>query len=282
MNISIQNQNIKAVINSKGAELVSFENDQQNYIWNVNTAFWNKTSPILFPIVGALKNGEYTFEDSTYQLPRHGFARDFDFEILSKTDDAVTFSLKSSEETLKVYPFHFELRISYILEGKKLIVEYNVINLSDKKMYYSIGAHPAFAIDGNFEEFTLVFDNEKDLETHQLHQDLFSGKKETLHLENKKLPLKYSLFDNDALVFKNFTTKSLTLAKGNQPLIKVDFPDFPYLGIWTKHNAPFICIEPWLGIADNDFSLGNLVEKEGIQILERNTQKTVSWSVEIL
>lgn len=281
MEITIQNQAIKAVIKSKGAELSSLQKEDKNYIWEINSEFWNKTSPILFPIVGALKNGEYFYGGNVYKLSRHGFARDFEFEVIENSENAVVFSLKSNEETLKVYPFHFELQLSYILEDNKLVVKYEIINRSSEKMYYSIGAHPAFNIDGDFEDFSLVFDDEKDLETYKLEQDLFSGKTEILKLNGNVLPLQYELFEEDALVFKNFTTKSLTLAKNNESVMKVSFPDFPYLGIWTKKDAPFICIEPWLGIADNANASGKIEEKEGIQILENNSKKQIAWSVEL-
>ena len=281
MEITIQNQAIKAVIKTKGAELSSLKKGGKNYIWEINSEFWNKTSPILFPIVGALKNGEYFYEGNVYKLSRHGFARDFEFEVIENKTDAVVFSLKSNEETLKVYPFHFELQLSYILEGNKLVVKYEIINRSSEKMYYSIGAHPAFNIDGNFEDFSLIFDDEKDLETYKLEQDLFSGKTEILKLNGNVLPLQYELFEEDALVFKNFATKSLTLAKDNESVMKVSFPDFPFLGIWTKKDAPFICIEPWLGIADNANASGKIEEKEGIQILENNSKKQIAWSVEL-
>ncbi len=281
MEITIQNQAIKAVIKSKGAELSSLQKEDKNYIWEINSEFWNKTSPILFPIVGALKNGEYFYEGNVYKLSRHGFARDFEFEVIENSGNAVVFSLKSNEETLKVYPFHFELQLSYILEGNKLVVKYEIINRSSEKMYYSIGAHPAFNIDGNFEDFSLVFDDEKDLETYKLEKDLFSGKTEILKLNGNVLPLQYELFEEDALVFKNFATKSLTLAKNNESVMKVSFPDFPFLGIWTKKDAPFICIEPWLGIADNANTSGKIEEKEGIQILENNSKKQIAWSVEL-
>ena len=281
MEITIQNQAIKAVIKTKGAELSSLQKEDKNYIWEINSEFWNKTSPILFPIVGALKNGEYLYEGNVYKLSRHGFARDFEFEVIENSENAVVFSLKSNEETLKVYPFHFELQLSYILEGNKLVVKYEIINRSSEKMYYSIGAHPAFNIDGNFEDFSLIFDDEKDLETYKLEKDLFSGKTEILKLNGNVLPLQYELFEEDALVFKNFATKSLTLAKNNESVMKVSFPDFPYLGIWTKKDAPFICIEPWLGIADNANASGKIEEKEGIQILENNSKKQIAWSVEL-
>ena len=281
MEITIQNQAIKAVIKTKGAELSSLQKEGKNYIWEINSEFWNKTSPILFPIVGALKNGEYFYGGNAYKLSRHGFARDFEFEVIENSENTVVFSLKSNEETLKVYPFHFELQLSYILEGNKLVVKYEIINRSPEKMYYSIGAHPAFNIDGNFEDFSLIFDDEKDLETYKLEQDLFSGKTEILKLNGNVLPLQYELFKEDALVFKNFATKSLTLAKNNESVMKVSFPNFPYLGIWTKKDAPFICIEPWLGIADNANASGKIEEKEGIQILENNSKKQIAWSVEL-
>ena len=281
MEITIQNQAIKAVIKTKGAELSLLQKEDKNYIWEINSEFWNKTSPILFPIVGALKNGEYFYGGNVYKLSRHGFARDFEFEVIENSENAVVFSLKSNEETLKVYPFHFELQLSYILEDNKLVVKYEIINRSSEKMYYSIGAHPAFNIDGDFEDFSLVFDDEKDLETYKLEQDLFSGKTEILKLNGNVLPLQYELFEEDALVFKNFTTKSLTLAKNNESVMKVSFPDFPYLGIWTKKDAPFICIEPWLGIADNANASSKIEEKEGIQILENNSKKQIAWSVEL-
>lgn len=281
MEITIQNQAIKAVIKTKGAELSSLKKGGKNYIWEINSEFWNKTSPILFPIVGALKNDEYFHVGKVYKLSRHGFARDFEFEVVENKTDAVVFSLKSNEETLKVYPFHFELQLSYILEDSKLVVKYEIINHSSEKMYYSIGAHPAFNIDGNFEDFSLIFDDEKDLETYKLEQDLFSGKTEILKLNGNVLPLQYELFEEDALVFKNSATKSLTLAKNNESVMKVSFPDFPYLGIWTKKDAPFICIEPWLGIADNANASGKIEEKEGIQILENNSKKQIAWSVEL-
>ena len=281
MEITIQNQTIKAVIKTKGAELSSLKKGGKNYIWEINSEFWNKTSPILFPIVGALKNGEYFYDGNAYKLSRHGFARDFEFEVIENSENTVVFSLKSNEETLKVYPFHFELQLSYILEGNKLVVKYEIINRSSEKMYYSIGAHPAFNIDGNFEDFSLIFDDEKDLETYKLEQDLFSGKTEILKLNGNVLPLQYELFEEDALVFKNFATKSLTLAKNNESVMKVSFPNFPYLGIWTKKDAPFICIEPWLGIADNANTSGKIEEKEGIQILENNSKKQIAWSVEL-
>ena len=153
--------------------------------------------------------------------------------------------------------------------------------MKDDALYFSVGAHPAFAIDGNFEDFELEFDNNQPLISHQLENDLFSGKTVEIPLKHKILPLNYDLFESDALVFKNSTTSNITLLKNKKPQISVHFKDFPYLGIWTKRNAPFLCIEPWLGIADSQNTTGNLIQKEGIQKVSGNSHLEKSFSIEI-
>lgn len=278
---TIRNNELKAVINHTGAELASLYKGDKNVIWEINTDFWNKTSPVLFPVVGMLKELSYTYDDVVYHLPRHGFAREYEFKIIDQSESSVVFSLKYSEDTLKIYPFRFELQIGYRIADDRLIVSYNIINHSSEKMYYSIGAHPAFAIDGKFEEYSLVFDKNDTLTTYKLENELFSGNTETIALQDGQLKLDYKLFEKDAIVLKNNFTSSLILVKGEVPQVKVNFSDFPYLGIWTKKDAPFICIEPWLGIADNVSATGKLDEKEGIQVLEGNQHKNVEWTIEV-
>lgn len=279
-NITIKNEFLKVEISPKGAELVSIFKGKENYLWEIDRNFWDKTSPVLFPIIGGLKNDSYEFEGRKYQLPRHGFARECEFEITEKTDDSATFTLKYSEKTLEVYPFEFTLSIQYNIIENKLFIKYIVSNASSKKMYYSIGAHPAFSIDGDFENYSLEFDQSENLISHKLSDNLFSGETKEVALEGKILPLNYSLFEQDAIVLKNSTTSNLTLLKNNVPKLKVSFPDFPFLGIWTKKNAPFICIEPWLGLADSHQSSGKIEEKEGILNLESGSIQSHEWSVE--
>lgn len=280
MKTTIQNEFIKAEINYKGAELVSVSKGKKKYIWEKNPVFWDKTSPILFPIVGGLKENTFEWDAKKYQLPRHGFARDCDFELISKTEDSTVFSLQYNESTLKIYPFKFTLDITYYLIKNHLFIKYSIINLSKGKMYYSIGAHPAFSIDGDFEDYALVFDTPENLVTHKLAENLFSGATEEISLKEQILPLKYELFEKDAIVLKNNATSSLCLLKKDIPQLKVNFLDFPFLGIWTKKDAPFICIEPWLGIADSHQSSGKIEEKEGIQVLEKDSEKSFEWNVE--
>jgi len=161
----IKNTFLTATINSFGAELCSLKNNEnKEYIWEGNLDFWGKHSPILFPIVGTLKNNSYQYNETEYHLSRHGFAREMDFEIVNQRENSVTFSIQSSEETLKVYPFLFELQIIYTLDKNRLHIEYKVMNNGKIKMPFSIGAHPAFALPGNFENYNIQFEKEESLE----------------------------------------------------------------------------------------------------------------------
>lgn len=283
MKTVIKNIFLTATINSFGAELCSLKNNEnKEYIWEGNPHFWGKHSPILFPIVGTLKNNSYQYNEIEYHLSRHGFARDMDFELVDQKENSVTFSIQSSEETLKVYPFIFELQIIYTLDKNSLNIEYKVMNNGKLKMPFSIGAHPAFALRENFENYAIQFEKEESLEYYLLENDLISNKTKTLELQNKLVPLNYQLFENDALIFKTLESNSVTILENSNPKLRVNFNNFPSLGIWTKINAPFLCIEPWFGYSDTNENSGNLFEKEGIQILEENKTFRSEFSIEIL
>ena len=282
MNITISNYQIKATINTLGAELIQLEKGNQNYIWTVDETYWNKTSPILFPIVGRLKNDSYSIEDRNYELQRHGFGRNFEFEIEHKTENAAVLLLTENQETLKQYPFQFELRLKYEIIENSLKLNYSIINKSQEIMPFSIGAHPAFAIDGLFSDYTLDFNQSEDFISHELEKEQFTNSSKKIPSENGKINLDYALFEKDALVFKHLKSDTLTLLKKNQPFILVEFKGFPYLGIWTKPKAPFLCIEPWCGLADNTNHNGNIYEKEGIQLLNNNAEFEREISISIL
>lgn len=282
MNTTISNSTFKASIKHAGAELFSLKSQNKEFIWEGNPDFWGKHSPVLFPIVGTLKNNTYTISGQEYQLPRHGFARDMEFQLINQTENSATFSLQSSTETLKKYPFEFELQLIYILKENTLDIEYRIINKNETKMPFSIGAHPAIALPGNFENYSLKFEKEEVLQFSLLKNDLVSDKTQILETEENSVPLNYKLFENDALVFKTLESNSLTILENSKPYIKVDFEDFPSLGIWTKEQAPFICIEPWFGYSDTPGNSGDLFEKEGILILDVNQTFTSKFSIEIL
>ncbi|MBS7232728.1 aldose 1-epimerase family protein [Flavobacterium psychroterrae] len=283
MNTTISNSTLSASIKHSGAELFSLKDNQnKEYIWEGNPDFWGKHSPILFPIVGTLKNNKYTISGTEYELPRHGFARDMEFELINKTDNSAVFSLKSDLETLKKYPFEFELQLIYTLEESSLNIEYKVINKADGKMPFSIGAHPAIALPEIFEDYAFEFEKEETLKYYLLENDLISNKTKVLETNDNLMPLTYKLFENDALIFKTLKSKSLTILENSKPYIKVDFEDFPSLGLWTKEQAPFICIEPWLGYSDTDENSGDLFEKEGILVLDENQTFDSKFTITIL
>lgn len=281
MKTIIKDKNYSASILHFGAELESFTKEKTNYIWSVDEQFWNKTSPVLFPIVGGLKNNSYQINGYEYELHRHGFARNFNFKVMDTTENSVTFLLKENETTLQVYPFEFELQLKYILNENKLTLIYSVENNSKNIMPFNIGAHPAFSIPSNFKEYSLYFNKEEKLLSHQLENDLFIGKTIEIVSKNQQLALNYALFEKDALVFKNIESKEIELHYNNKPYIKISFSDFKHLGIWTKPNAPFLCVEPWMGYADKSNSNGKLLEKESIQTINPNEKFSCEFSIEI-
>ncbi len=283
MTTTISNLNLTAQINHLGAELFSLKNNEnKEYIWEGNPAFWGKHSPVLFPIVGTLKNNLFFYQGKEYQLSRHGFAREMEFQLIEKSESSATFSLTSSMETRKVYPFDFELQICYSLEENKLKINYKVINNYESILPFSIGAHPAFALPKPFEDYSLAFDHNEVLTSYELENDLLSDTNEIIRMTNNEVPLTYSLFEKDALIFKKLKSKSITILENKNPMLRVRFDDFPNLGIWTKKNAPFLCIEPWVGYSDTIHSSGNIVEKEGIQLVEANQIVMYNFYIEIL
>ncbi|RUT71422.1 aldose 1-epimerase family protein [Flavobacterium cupreum] len=283
MNTTISNSSLKASIKQAGAELFSITDHQNNeYIWEGNPAFWAKHSPVLFPIVGTLKNNTYTISGKEYQLPRHGFARDMEFELIAQTENSAVFSLQSNTETLQKYPFEFELQLIYTLEEKELTIGYKVINKGNHPLPFSIGAHPAIALPGAFEKYSFKFEKEELLKYNLLENDLISDRTEVLEKTANVVHLRYKLFENDALVFKTLASNSITILENNIPYVKVHFKDFPSLGIWTKEQAPFVCIEPWFGYSDTAGNSGDLFQKEGIVVLEANQTFDSKFSIQIL
>lgn len=280
---TIKNEKFSVTICDKGAELISFKNNlNREYIWDGNPVFWEKHSPVLFPIVGTLKNNSFLFNGKKYQLPRHGFARDLGFKLKSQNENQAIFSLLSNDDTLTVYPFNFELQITYTLIDHILTIAYKIFNHNKTVMPFSIGAHPAFALADEFTNYSLEFECDEDLISFQLDNNLLSNKTKSIKLKDKKLDLNYKLFEDDALIFKKLQSQSITILELQKPILNIIFEDFKNLGIWTKKNAPFICIEPWNGYSDSINANGNILEKEGIQILEPNESFECNFKVEIL
>ena len=286
---TLKNQTLTIKINPKGAELISLFNEetQTEYMWSADANFWGKSSPVLFPIVGALKDNLYHFEGKTYHLPRHGFAREREFLVENSTDESVTFLLTHDEETLKIYPFAFEFRLKYELHENCLSVTYSVKNMDHKTMYFSVGGHPAFAVplsaDTNYENYYLEFNKTENFQRWGLVEGgLIANNSTDFLLNTNRLALTKELFYKDAIVFKNLQSDEVTLKsdKTNRQL-KFDFKGFPYLGIWAAKDANFVCIEPWFGIADSENHSQELTEKEGIIALAVNEIFETTWRVRL-
>lgn len=276
---TIENEKLSVTVAAHGAELSSIydkENDRE-LIWQADPAFWNRHAPVLFPNVGKYYGGHFTYNGKEYPMGQHGFARDKEFTQVAAEEDFVTYRLCADEESKKVYPFDFVLEITHRLQESRLSVEWNVKNVDDKTMYFTIGGHPAFNVnvlpDTTFEDYSLAFKAGTEKLSYIL-LDTESGtaiadKKYELHLTDSKYTLKKDMFDKDALVFDDgqITWAALALPDG-QPYIALEGKDFPNFGIWSKPGAPYVCLEPWCGRCDNRGFEGEISEKPGINALK--------------
>ena len=284
--VTIENPHLRVVISPKGAELQGIYNKvlQMEYMWNGDPAFWGKHSPVLFPIVGTLKEDTYYFNDTAYHLGRHGFAREMDFSITAQTGSSAGFTLESNDETLKNFPFAFTFTVSYELVENSLKTTYSVSNSGKSVMYFSVGGHPAFKLpltsSTNYSDYYLEFNNPEHAGRWPISKDglIETSTKEVFHQSNQ-LPLNKALFQQDALVFKGLLSNSVSIkCDKNAHGLLFDFTGFPYLGIWAAKNADFVCIEPWCGIADSVNTDQQLVNKEGIHALQPSKNFERSWS----
>lgn len=275
--IKLENEIILIEMKEAGAELTRiFRKDTGlEYVWNADSKFWGRHSPVLFPTVGRLVEDTYFVEGKPYHLGQHGFARDREFKVVEQTENKIRFELDSDEASLKIYPYQFKLSISYTLEKNTVAVSFEVENTDTKRMYFSIGAHPAFnlpLIEGtDFEDYYLDFGAKENLETLCLEGAYRSGEIKNITKEpTQNLPLNYDLFKNDALIFEALNKKEVTIKSDKTShFVKVSFPEFPFVGIWTaRAGTPFLCIEPWYGIADGIGESVELRDKAGIEHLE--------------
>lgn len=277
-----------------GGELISFKVNGEERIHQGESTidengkvYWKRHSPVLFPIVGKLKKNQTLIGGRTYELPQHGFARNLEFEPITKLDNFHSYVLKSNKYTLLKYPYEFELYNTYRTEENKLTTIYKVVNTGLINLPFGIGGHPAFRIDK--EEFKkgnyyLEFEEEEE-KVHFLY--LVDGLIATQYAKNimldkKRIPIDSHSFDNDAIIMKGITSHKISLKNKStgKLLLTMDFTDFPYLAIWSKPNAPFICIEPWYSTADNVNSTGVFTQKQDIISLKPKDTFECKYTVE--
>ncbi len=287
MRTRISNGLLTVSVKHKGAELESLFSHATNidYMWGADAAFWGKSSPVLFPIVGALKDGSFTYEGKSFHLSRHGFARDREFLLEVQEPHRLVFLLKSDEASLKFYPFSFEFRIIYTLDQFALSVSYDVGNLTDGPMFFSVGAHPAFKVPltnlTSYEDYFLKFGKKETKERWSVTSEGLIDKISYPFLNDEDvLPLTRELFYNDALVFKGLESNTISIRSHKHTNgIDFSFTGFPFFGIWAAPDADFVCLEPWCGIADSVTHNGLLEEKEGMVQLTPGATWQRGWEV---
>lgn len=277
--ITIENDWLKVSIKTEGAEVreVHHKKNELDYMWTGDSAYWGRVSPVLFPIVGRLKGDQYVVDGQSYSMSQHGFLRDVNFEIAEQTASSATFQFASASLFTDIYPYEFKAVIHYTLNEASLSVRWEITNENKETMYFSIGAHPAFQIplfeNETVEDYkvkVIPAANKKAME-YELTNSLIKEKGPADGVQS--FTLTPSLFANDASIYSNIdyiALESTTTSNGIDVMLK----GFPFVGIWSKYNetdgtiAPFICIEPWYGVADTHETSGELKDKIGINKLE--------------
>ncbi len=291
MRYTIENENLSVEVDSFGAEIKSVKSKKsgKEYMWCADKKYWGRTSPVLFPFVGSCKNKEYTYGGVTYKMPQHGFARDNEHKLVSKSENSIWFSFKENDTTRQNYPFDFVLNIGYELKGNSVKVMWRVENPSaDKNLYFSIGAHPAFNCIFTQEDTYIKFSkNGKPLDSISYHgmneeKGLSITENLSFKLDGGKLFVTKDFFDRCALIFEEKQADEVSLvSKDGVSFITVKF-DMPLFALWSpeKKSAPFICIEPWCGRCDHEDFNGTLEEREYSNMLTPKGTFETGYTVE--
>lgn len=264
----IENERFLVSVDSKGAELAQFFDKYEGieYIWQGDPHIWKGRSPILFPVVGRLRNDSYRIGDAIYAMPKHGFAKNSDFSVINQQKDTLCLLLTDSSETHKCYPFRFRLAVTFKLAGNRLEITHTVYNDGMEEMLFSIGAHPGLRCE-IFD--TLIFEKDETSYAYQLDGNaLLMDEKRCVPFEGNRLTITPHMFDHDALIFDDLHSRSVTLKSDRHPRrVRVDYFHAPCLGLWSKPGAPYVCIEPWYGIDDHAHVTGELSGKPQIRSL---------------
>lgn len=282
MDITLKNGEVSAKIISKGAELKSLVVGGRELMWSADPAFWGKTSPLLFPMIGTLKDGKTIINGAEYKISKHGFARDLELSPEDFNGNSAMFSLRQSDYTKAMYPFNFTFTVRYTLKADGVTVTYRVHNDSDTDMPFCIGAHPAFATPGDMTDYRLQFLKPETAAVPNynlatgLHEE---HNRRELMKDSTELQLSHEMFYEDVCYFDKINSRQVELLNKDNIGVRVDFPDFTSLGVWQAKDAPFLCIEPWCGSADFDDCTGVFAEKRGIEILPPDGGKAFTYSI---
>ena len=265
----MENERLIAKADTAGAELISLwdRSRERELIWQGNPAIWVQHSPLLFPVVGKVKNDEYRLGHSVYPMEKHGFAMGSRFSLFAQTESSVSLTLENSPRTMEGYPFAFLLEVTFSLQENRLEMLHTVRNPSlEHTLPFSIGAHPGLCCALGDQ---LIFEKEEAPEAWRLGKDmLLNPEPQAIPLRGRALSITKELFENDALIFQNLHSRALTLrSQGLGDLLRVDWYGAPVLGVWAKPGAPYVCVEPWYGIDDHAGTPEELTKKPRIVLL---------------
>lgn len=278
-NAVIKSDSLTVVINNYGAQITSVKKGDEEIMWQADPQYWGRTSPVLFPFVGKLKDNKYQAGGNVIEMNQHGFLRDRTFKIASQDQNSVTFEYTSTLADFNIYPVDFTVQITYRVFGSRVTTEYKVINNSSYPMPYQIGAHPAFNVN-SVDDLEAVF--KPQTVTKHYFRDGLQSMTESFDLDTVKLS--YDLINDNIPCYSDFTDKTLILRNNGQDFLKFDFSSMKYLAIWSPEykNAKFVCIEPWNGICSKIDQDGYLVEnKDGMNTLAANSSEVCSYSFEV-
>ena len=289
MYYKISNEYLELTVSAHGAEKQSLVSKETgiSYLRDIDQ-YWNRHAPLLFPIVGKLRDLKTIINNKEYSMNQHGFLRDQEFEVFSQKENEIVLVNSYNEETLKMYPFKYKVYVKYTLNGKQLDTEFKVVNEDYQVIPFNYGGHPGFKLplyeNEKFEDYKIVFEEEEnfDAPTVMLDNGTLNFIDTIKYEKVKELQLNYKYFEIDAIVNPKIKSQSVKLVNKDNKGIKFDFKGFPSLAIWTKPNAPFVCLEPWIGYADHHDSNYHFIEKDNMQFLNPECEFSATYSITVL
>lgn len=282
---TLKKDRIEIRVDTLGAELKSIRCDGWEYLWQGDPAYWTGQSPILFPIIGGLPDGRYTWKGKSYEMGPHGFARKMEFELAGRTDDTLTFRITDNSHTRAQYPFSFVLEVFYTISGNTLHEGFRVQNTGEEEMPFSVGGHPGFNCPlepgKEFTDYSLRFEKPESLLRRIKRDGLLCGESQVFLDDRAEKELTHGLFYDDAVILKDLASRWVELSsdEGGRS-VRVDFTGFPDLGIWScRNDGPYVCIEPWFGVDSTKGDSGAFEEKEGLRLLSAGDTFEASFGI---
>ncbi len=269
--VPLASDGARAMIALRGAEPVAWSVDGRDLLWSGDPAHWNRSAPVLFPVVGACAGGAIRVGGRAHPMPRHGFARDLPFAVVDRAPDRVRLRLEDGPGTLPHYPFAFVLEVEAALSAAALTLAFTVVNPGAAPLPYALGFHPAFPLplaDGAPEPHRVTFEAEEDPRVPDITPDgLLREGARRLPFQGRALPMSSDLFAQDALVLRDARSRWMRLEAPSGAAIAVEAEDFPHLVLWTRPGAPFLSLETWTGHADPEGFSGDIADKPGMRLL---------------